>query len=103
MSEFITSLYLEVRKVEFGVPPLRICLFICLQTFKRSRNCTHGFNGVFLLHVGRGNGMYSRGPFTLYGVIISLTQNGISVRLLILKSILNRELNIYLDHITELI
>jgi hypothetical protein len=47
MSEIITSLYLEVRKVEFGVPR--------------------------------------------------------SVRLLILKSILNRELNIYLDHITELI
>ena len=32
-----------------------------------------------------------------------MTQNGRSVRLLILKSILNRELNIYLDHITELI
>lgn len=74
MSEFITSLYLEVRKVELGVPPLRICLFICLQTFKRSGNCFDGFNGISLLHVGRGNDMYSRGPFTLYDVIISLTQ-----------------------------
>ncbi len=33
--------------------------FICLQTFKRPRNCFDDFNIISIIHVGRGNYMYS--------------------------------------------